>query len=130
MNDRRTVTVNATPGDATKAAEEIAGRLRAAGKLVTIGPEYEQTEGHKAGYLSVDLTVDDAPEAAPEPVTVTEAPAVTAAVSAPAAPAVDSDIPEHLREDSLPADDADLDRYKLPQWTAKGAKPRRKRGGA
>jgi hypothetical protein len=60
----QTVTVNATPGDATAAAMVVADAHRSQGKVVTIGKEYEQPIGHKAGLLSVDLTIEDAPPTA------------------------------------------------------------------
>jgi hypothetical protein len=56
---QQTVCVNATPGDARKAAEEIAANLRAAGNTVTIGEEYTLTQTHKAGLLAVDLTIEE-----------------------------------------------------------------------
>lgn len=124
MTTRHTVTINATAGDATKAAEQIAGRLRALGKVVAIGPEYTQTEGHKTGLLSVDYTVEDAPTAAQA--TVTEAPAVVIEAKVEQPPAVppqpeEEPIPPELLEDSISNEEAD----DLPAvWKAKPASKR------
>ena len=61
MSETRTITTSSSPGDSTVTAQKVAENLRAAGRIVTVGPEYDNVTVRRYGMRSVDLTIEDAP---------------------------------------------------------------------
>lgn len=66
MAERRTITTSMAPGDSLAQATKVAEALRADGKVVTVGEEYEDVTVKHYGMRSVDILIEDAPAAEPE----------------------------------------------------------------